>query len=630
METLHPNEIELGLDRVAAVRDRLGLMPPPFTVVTVGGTNGKGSTVAMLEGVLNHAGYRVGAYTSPHLVRYNERVRVATRDASDQQLVESFERVEAARRKVPLTYFEFGTLAAVDLFRQMSVDIAILEVGLGGRLDAVNAWDADISIVSSIGIDHVEYLGPDRESIGREKAGIFRHGQPAICGDPQPPATLVAHAEVIGARLLRIHKDFDFEVFPEGWTWRSVDNVYSGVPYPSLRGDVQLFNAATTFMALDLLADRFPVTIADRRAGLTETVIPGRFQTLPGRPVRVFDVAHNAQAAQALARTLQAQIVPGRTIAVCAMLRDKPMRSVVAELASHVDAWHVAGLDGPRGSTGEELQSALNESGNGSRVTVHANVPAAYTAALAEASENDRVVTFGSFHTVGDILRTISSKAGVMAEKKDTAEQFNPRHRIVGAVILVALAVIFLPMILSERPPQVPASSPTSLPVPDSRAVPPAAAPAATRTVTIPVDPPGSSRSSNQATAPEPKSAEAPPVATKTEPRPESTSAAEAEKPAKPRTVTKASPKPRVKAASTTSTKGWYVQVGVFSQIDNARRLQERVQKKGYKVRLDPPGASAGQSIRVDVGAYKAEADARAAAARIQNDFGIKGLVRQH
>jgi len=332
METLHPSEIELGLDRVVAVRDRLGLMPPPFAVITVGGTNGKGSTVALLEQVLHHAGYRVGTYTSPHLVYYNERVRIGTSEVSDDQLVGAFERVEAARRKVPLTYFEFGTLAAVDLFRHLSVDIAILEVGLGGRLDAVNAWDADVAVVSSIGIDHVEYLGPDRESIGREKAGIFRSGRPAICGDPQPPESLLAQASEIGARLYRVHKDFDFETAPEGWTWRSVDTSYGGLPYPAMRGHYQLYNASAAFMALDLIADRFPVTVADRRAGLTQAILPGRFQTLPGRPVRVFDVAHNVQAAEALARTLSAQVIPGRTIAVCGMLRDKPIVDVVAVL----------------------------------------------------------------------------------------------------------------------------------------------------------------------------------------------------------------------------------------------------------------------------------------------------------
>jgi len=628
METLHPNEIELGLDRVAAVRDRLGLTPPPFAVVTVGGTNGKGSTVAMLEHSLHHAGYRVGAYTSPHLVRFNERVRVGTCDVTDQELIEAFGRVEAARRKIPLTYFEFGTLAAVDLFRQLSVDVAILEVGLGGRLDAVNVWDADVSIVSSIGIDHVEYLGPDRESIGREKAGIFRSGRPAICGDPQPPASLVEYATSIGARLYRIRKDFDFETAPEGWTWRSVDNAYSGIPYPSLRGDVQLFNAAAVFMALDLLVDRFPVTIADRRSGLTDAVIPGRFQTLPGRPVRVFDVAHNTQAAQALARTLRAQIVPGRTLAVCAMLRDKPMTEVVAELSSEVDAWFIAGLDGPRGSTGEDLHQALITAGVAGTISVHADVEAAYAAALADASENDRVVTFGSFHTVGGILRALSSKAGVMAEKKDTGEQFNPRHRIVGAVILVALAVIFLPMLLSERPPQAPANSPTSLPVPDSRVVPAESATGGPRTVTIPIEPPGSTKPAGKPAVATSKPVEPPPpVPAKAETPQKQESEAVPEKTTKPKAVAKSSPKP---SARTTVATGWYVQVGVFSQMENARRLQQKIQKKGYKVRIDPPTASTGQSIRVEVGSYKAESEARSAAARIQGEFDIKGLVRQH
>jgi dihydrofolate synthase / folylpolyglutamate synthase len=405
METLHPREIELGLVRVNEVRDRLGLTQPAFAVITVTGTNGKGSTVAMLEHSLHAAGYRVGAYTSPHLINYNERVRIATEAVSDAGLCAAFERVEAARADTPLTYFEFGTLAAIDLFRRHNVEIAILEVGLGGRLDAVNAWDADVAIVSSVGIDHTDWLGPDRESIGREKAGVYRAQRCAICGDPDPPESLLQVAGQVGARLLRVHRDFDFERLPEGWTWRALDNMHAGLPYPSMRGDYQLYNAACVLMALDCIADRFPVTRADIRAGLLNAVLPGRFQTLPGRPVRVLDVAHNAQAAEALARTLGAQHVAGRTIAVCGMLRDKPIVDVLRILAPLVSRWHVAGLGGARATSTGDMRAALAAAGVREDVGLHADIEQAYVAALTEANENDRIVVFGSFHTVGAILR---------------------------------------------------------------------------------------------------------------------------------------------------------------------------------------------------------------------------------
>ena len=319
METRHPREIELGLERVAAVCRNLGLTTPPFPVVTVGGTNGKGSVAAMLEQILHAAGYRVGLYTSPHLIRYNERMRVRSAELTDDELIAGFERVEAARGATPLTYFEFGTLAAVERFRDAGVEVAILEVGLGGRLDAVNVWDADVAIVVSVGTDHKDWLGPDRESIGREKAGIYRAGRCAICGDADPPATLLAHAAAIGARLLRIHHEFDFEHRDGGWLWRAAvqgstngaggtsagtreveqrreqlprmpgaagTRLYAGLPHPAMRGDYQLANAACVLTALDCLADRLPVTLADIRAGLTRAVLPGRFQTLPGRPLR--------------------------------------------------------------------------------------------------------------------------------------------------------------------------------------------------------------------------------------------------------------------------------------------------------------------------------------------------------
>lgn len=407
METLHPREIELGLARVSTVRDRLGLHALPFPVVTVTGTNGKGSTVAMLEQILHSAGYRVGAYSSPHLIRYNERVRVGTAMVTDADLCAAFERIESTRGETPLTYFEFGTLAAVDLFRERQVDIAVLEVGLGGRLDAVNAWDADVSIVASVGIDHTDWLGPDRESIGREKAGIYRPGRCAVCMDPDPPQSLLQVAAQLDARLLRIHRDFDFEKQPSGWNWRAGAKTLSGLPYPAMRGDHQLYNAAGVLMALDCLADRFPVSLGAIRSGLLNAVLPGRFQTLPGRPLRVFDVAHNAQAARVLAANLRAQPVTGHTYAVCAMLRDKPVAEVVEILAPQVAQWFVAGLAGSRGATADDMRAALHTAGVTTGVHVYDSVAQAYAAALAVATEHDRILVFGSFHTVGDILHAL-------------------------------------------------------------------------------------------------------------------------------------------------------------------------------------------------------------------------------
>ena len=635
METLHPREIELGLVRVNEVRDRLELTQLPFTVVTVTGTNGKGSTVAMLEHSLHAAGYRVGAYTSPHLLDYNERVRLATEAVSDAELCAAFERVEAVRADTALTYFEFGTLAAVDLFRQHHVDIAILEVGLGGRLDAVNAWDAEVAIVSSVGIDHTDWLGPDRESIGREKAGIYRAHACAICGDPSPPDSLIRYAEQIGARLLRVNKDFDFECLPEGWTWRALDKMHAGLPYPAMRGDYQLYNAACVIMALDCLAERFPVSMADIRAGLLNAVLPGRFQTLPGRPVRVLDVAHNAQAAEALARTLRAQVVPGRTIAVCGMLHDKPIVEVLRILAPLVSSWHVAGLAGARGTSTEDMRAALAAAGVSEGAGLHEDIEQAYAAALAEASENDRIVVFGSFHTVGAILRQPKIRHGFMAERKEAEDDFNPRHRIVGAVVLVALAVIFLPMLLSDRPPETD----------DARVVPGGSAPE-TRIVVTPVPLPGDKTAGTvRQVVPAERTAERPENMARTVVVPVEPTT-EIATPAKPPVIPEAGPpetkqapelkpnsEPKKSAAvskpAASVEKGWLVQVGAFSQLDNARRLHEKLSQKGYTAMLDPPNPEKGKTVRVEVGPYKDAAAAKAAQARIQSELGIKGVVRK-
>jgi dihydrofolate synthase/folylpolyglutamate synthase len=415
IERQHPNAIALGLDRVARVRDALGLAPA-FPIITVGGTNGKGSVCAMLEAILHCAGYRVGCYTSPHLLRYNERVRVGRAEARDEELAEGFAAVERARRDVPLTYFEYGTLAGIRLFAERRVDVAVLEVGLGGRLDAVNVVDPDCAVVTTVDIDHVDFLGGDRESIGREKAGIFRSGRPAICADPAPPSSLLQHAAEVGARLMRI--DVDFGAVPKGrhWEYWGPRGKRGALPYPALRGTCQLANAAASIAALDSVRERAPVTVNDIRAGLLQADIPGRFQVLPGRPSVVLDVAHNPQAARALAASLAAMGGSGRILAVFAMLRDKDISGVVAAVRSRVAHWFIAGLGGERGAGIAELRKALAASGV-TAVTECTDVAAAYTQACDIATENDRILVFGSFYTVAAVMAWRERQRGVPGQR---------------------------------------------------------------------------------------------------------------------------------------------------------------------------------------------------------------------
>lgn len=383
-----------------------GLRPAPV-VITVAGTNGKGSTCAMLESILRSAGYRVGLYTSPHLRRYHERVRIDGREASDDTLCAGFERVEAARGASALTYFEFGTLAAFVCFAGAGLDVAILEVGLGGRLDAVNAIDADCAVVTAIDLDHQEWLGDTREAIGREKAGIFRAGRPAVCGDPDPPASLLDEAARVGVRLFRAGRDFRADPGPDGWAWRAGERARTGLPYPSLRGAHQIGNAATALMALECLADRLPVNQAQVREGLLNVRLPGRFQVLPGRPLRVLDVAHNPQAVRVLAATLREQTVTGRTVAVFGMLKDKDIAAVFREMRGAIDGWYLATLGGERGTSAEELARQARAAGIDAPLQTFATPASAWAAATAEAGDPDRIVGFGSFYVVGDILASL-------------------------------------------------------------------------------------------------------------------------------------------------------------------------------------------------------------------------------
>ena len=404
IERVHPRAIEMGLERTLQVKQALGLNPS-FPIITVGGTNGKGSACAMLEAILHHAGYRVGCYTSPHLLRYNERVRIARSEARDDDLVQAFVAVDRARGGVPLTYFEFGTLAAMWLFVRERIDVAVLEVGLGGRLDAVNAFDADCALVMTVDLDHMDYLGDTRDAIAFEKAGIFRPGRPAVCAEPRPPQTLRHYAAQIGAALLVIDEDFGYAADKMQWQYRGPHGTRSGLPHPALRGGYQLANASACLTALDALRGRLPVTMDDIRTGLLQAEVPGRFQVLPGRPVTILDVAHNPHAAKALAENLAAMGCSGRTLAVFAMLKDKDIAGVISIVRKHVDHWLIAGIDDTRGADAALLRRQLEAAGVTVPITACANIAAAYVQACDRAAENDRILVFGSFYTVAAAMQ---------------------------------------------------------------------------------------------------------------------------------------------------------------------------------------------------------------------------------
>ncbi len=379
-------------------------------VITVGGTNGKGSTCAMLEAILRAAGYRVGLYTSPHLLRFQERVRIAGREAGESALCDAFAAVESARQGVPLTYFEFGTLAAAWLFAREPLDVLVLEVGLGGRLDAVNALDPDCALLTSVAIDHVEYLGGSREEIGREKAGIFRAARPAVVSAPDPPASVLAEAGRIGARLLLLGRDFFFSAGPAQWTYRGLDGRRVALAHPALRGAAQLRNASAALAALDALRALLPVGMQDVRRGLAEVTLAGRFQVLPGRPQVVLDVAHNPEAAATLAANLGASGFAPETLAVFGMLRDKDIAGVARAVASRITRWHLATLGGARGASARELADALARAGVAARTTEHDSPADALAAAQCAAGQDDKIVVFGSFLTVADALARLQAQ----------------------------------------------------------------------------------------------------------------------------------------------------------------------------------------------------------------------------
>jgi len=410
LESRHAEvHIDMGLARVQAVKEAMGLAFD-CPVIMVAGTNGKGSTCAMLESILLRAGYKVGLYIKPHFLHFNERARINGDLATDEALVAAFDFVEAKRGDVDLTYFEFTTLAIMHLLAGSKLDVAILEVGLGGRLDAVNVIDADVSIVTSVDIDHTAYLGDTREKIGFEKAGIFRAGKPAICSDPVPPASLVAHAEAIGADLWLLGRDFNYSGDKQQWNYGGRAQRRNALAYPSLRGANQLLNASAALAALEVLRLELPVGAQEVRTGLVVVELPGRFQVLPGRPTVILDVAHNPHAASALAQNLGNMGFHPYTYAVFGVMDDKDIEGVVAPMAEHIDHWCLTALPSPRSADPEKLagivESLAPEDGKpGERsVSTFANPLDAYANAMSRAGENDRIVVFGSFYTVAGVM----------------------------------------------------------------------------------------------------------------------------------------------------------------------------------------------------------------------------------
>ncbi|MCU0921820.1 MAG: bifunctional tetrahydrofolate synthase/dihydrofolate synthase [Burkholderiaceae bacterium] len=405
-EQLHPKSIDMTLQRISSVRERLGLRFD-VPVITVAGTNGKGSSCAMLESIARHAGYRTGLYIKPHLVHFEERCRIGGQSVAAEALLPHFAAVEAARGDIALTYFEFTTLAIMRALSLAELDLVILEVGLGGRLDAVNAVDGDCALITSIDLDHMDYLGPDRESIGFEKAGILRAGRPAVISDPVPPASVLRHAADIGTDLWLVGRDFNHSGDRQQWSWSGRGRRHNALAYPALRGANQLLNASGVLAVFEALRERLPITAQAVRNGLATVDLPGRFQIVPGQPVLVLDVAHNPQAAATLAFNLDQMGFYPCTHAVFGAMHDKDIAGMVTRLAALVDRWYLSDLPLPRAASAEELERTL-------RATLptlaeapsrHASPSAALRAALAAADPADRIVVFGSFLCVGGVLK---------------------------------------------------------------------------------------------------------------------------------------------------------------------------------------------------------------------------------
>ncbi len=405
-ETLHPQLIELGLDRVQQVFQRLHLKPPPFTVITIGGTNGKGSSAALLESIFLFAGYRVGTYTSPHLLRYNERIRINSQEADDEEICAAFQRIDEARGDISLTYFEFATLAALDLFYHMPLDVVLLEVGLGGRLDAVNIIDSDVALITSIGLDHTDWLGDDRESIAREKAGIMRADRPVVCSDRDIPQALYDEANHIGSDLYCLGRDFKYIQNDDHWLWSGKNEEQHAFPFPALVGEHQLRNAAGVMMVLECLAESLPVCYENMHQALQNLHVTGRQQIMVNKPGWVFDVAHNAQSAEALADLLRVRKGQPRTYAIIGILNDKDIAAILRPMLPYVSDWYCVDLAVPRGARASQLQKVLQNLSPGEvNATAFDSVIEAMVQLERLVIEDDQVVVFGSFYTVAEALQ---------------------------------------------------------------------------------------------------------------------------------------------------------------------------------------------------------------------------------
>ena len=409
-ESLHFTAIELGLERCRRVANNMGLLKPAYNVISVAGTNGKGSSVTMLDKILRNAGYKVGRYTSPHLLRYNERICINGEEVSDSELCESFDRIDRARGDISLTYFEFGTLTALDLFRQHNVDLAILEVGLGGRLDAVNVLDADVALITSIDIDHQQWLGDNRESIAREKAGIFRNKAPAICSDPKPPQSLLDCADALGTPLSVLGRDFKLSTNHGFWSWNTDNVSLQKLPRPMQFCDFQLENAAGVLMVLEKIKHDYTVSIEHIKDGLSSFRLNGRMQFLPGRIPKILDVAHNSESVKVLVKNLSRIPCLGQTHLIVGMLKDKDHPEVFKVLNNIADSWNIITLTEDRGSDAKTLISELEILGIKENVTEYTSVGQALDKLEELAMIGDRIVVTGSFLTVGAALRHLDQE----------------------------------------------------------------------------------------------------------------------------------------------------------------------------------------------------------------------------
>ncbi len=404
-ETLHSKKIELGLERIAEVANNMGVGKPKYNTIVVAGTNGKGSIVSTLESIYHHAGYRVGAYTSPHLIHYNERIRINQKNIDDDSLCTAFNKVDEARKNTSLSYFEFGTLAAMQIFNDSELDIAIYEVGLGGRLDAVNILDSDVAIISSIGIDHVQWLGDTRELIAFEKAGVFRADHFAICGDANPPNSLIEHAKKLGTEIYFIDQDYSFKVHEDNsWSFHSESLRWDNLPKPNLHGEIQIRNAATALMGLNQIDDKLPVTRESVERGLLNISLPGRFQRIQSTCEIILDVAHNLDSAKVLAANLRELKPATKTIAIFAVLSDKDVHGIIEAVGGLFDEWHISQLASDRTLDKESLKKQLDNCCHDCVIYTHSSIAEAYNAVKSDAGESTRIVVFGSFLTVAEVL----------------------------------------------------------------------------------------------------------------------------------------------------------------------------------------------------------------------------------